>query len=95
MTNILTSIKNIQEARLIQDMSVGIVDVKNVDDGALGFVGVEEAEKIFNFLKTKTLSITMGDFLNPTEQKCISNAVLMNKIGFEKYGVGNIEGPTI
>ena len=41
MTNILTSIKNIHEARLIRDMSIGIVDVKNVDDGALGFVGVE------------------------------------------------------
>ena len=46
MTNILTSIKNIHEARLIRDMSIGIVDVKNVDDGALGFVGVEEAEKL-------------------------------------------------
>ena len=30
MTNILTSIKNIHEARLIRDMPIGIVDVKNV-----------------------------------------------------------------
>ena len=75
MTNILTSIKNIHEARLIRDMSIGIVDVKNVDDGALGFVGVEEAEKIFNFLRTKTLSITMGDYVNPTEKKFITLTV--------------------
>ena len=85
MTNILTSIKNIHEARLIRDMSIGIVDVKNVDDGALGFVGVEEAEKIFNFLKTKTLSITMGDFLNPNikldEQTDIEHEAMIANFG--------------
>ena len=95
MTNILTSIKNIHEARLIRDMSIGIVDVKNVDDGALGFVGVEEAEKIFNFLKTKTLSITMGDYVNPTEKKCISNALLMNKIGFDFIKLGLFNNTSI
>ena len=75
MTNILTSIKNIHEARLIRDMSIGIVDVKNVDDGALGFVGVEEAEKIFNFLRTKPIRITMGDYVQPAVKKFITNEI--------------------
>ena len=95
MTNILASIKNIHEARLIRDMSIGIVDVKNVDDGALGFVGVEEAEKIFNFLKTKTLSITMGDYVNPAEKKCINDALLMNKIGFDFIKLGLFNNASI
>jgi|TARA_B000000609_G_scaffold37636_2_gene26752 uncharacterized protein (UPF0264 family) len=95
MTNILTSIKNIHEARLIRDMSIGIVDVKNVDDGALGFVGVEEAEKIFNFLRTKTLSITMGDYVNPAEKKFITNALLMNKIGFDFIKLGLFNNTSI
>ena len=95
MTNILTSIKNIHEAKLIQDMSIGIVDVKNVDDGALGFVGVEEAEKIFNFLRTKTLSITMGDYVNPSEKKFITNALLMNKIGFDFIKLGLFNNTSI
>ena len=95
MTNILTSIKNIQEARLIRDMSIGIVDLKNVDDGALGFVGVEEAEKIFNLLKAKTLSITMGDYVNPAEKKCIKNTLLMNKIGFDFIKLGLFNNTSI
>ena len=39
MTKILASIKNVHEAEIISKFNFDIVDIKNVKDGALGYVG--------------------------------------------------------
>ena len=39
MIKILGSIKNIEEALMIAEYKFDIIDIKNVDDGALGYVG--------------------------------------------------------
>ena len=39
MTKILASIKNVHEAEIISKFNFDIVDIKNVQDGALGYVG--------------------------------------------------------
>ena len=49
MTNILTSIKNIHEARLIRDMSIGIVDVKMLMMGHYGLFVLKKLKKYLTF----------------------------------------------
>ena len=40
MTGFLASIKDIHEAKKVISEKIDIIDLKNVDDGALGFVGL-------------------------------------------------------
>ena len=95
MTAILTSIKNLKEAKIIKDMPIDIIDVKNVHDGALGFVGINEAIRIHDYLGQKTLSITMGDYKNPALRKCIENASLIDKIGYKFIKLGLFESSAL
>ena len=39
MTKILASIKDVHEAEVISKFDFDIIDVKNINDGALGYVG--------------------------------------------------------
>jgi hypothetical protein len=46
MIKTLGSIKNIDEAQALSNLSFDIVDIKNIDDGALGYVGDEQIKLI-------------------------------------------------
>ena len=48
MIKSLASIKNIKEASLIAGYNFDIIDIKNIDDGPLGYAGNEEVELISN-----------------------------------------------
>ena len=50
MTKILASIKNVHEAEIISKFNFDIVDIKNVKDGALGYVGDSSIEKLLKYL---------------------------------------------
>jgi hypothetical protein len=47
MIKSLASIKNIKEASLMADYDFDIIDIKNIDDGPLGYVGNNEVEAYF------------------------------------------------
>ena len=51
MTSFLASIKDIDEATIASTIDIDILDLKNINDGALGFVGMELISKV----KNKTL----------------------------------------
>lgn len=95
MIKILGSIKDVSEAKVISKYDFDIIDIKNVMDGALGYVGDDVVDSISKMFKNKTLSVTAGNDLHPNSQKQISRLMLMNKLGVKYikigvYGVDNI-----
>ena len=72
MTGFLASIKDIHEAEKISNAKIDIVDLKNVDDGALGFVGLSLINKVKQILKHHKISVTLGNNLNPNNKDTIS-----------------------
>ena len=46
MTKILASVKNVSEAEILSKLDFDIIDIKNVNDGALGYVGDISIERI-------------------------------------------------
>ena len=92
MTRFLASIKNIEEAKRILFSNIDIIDFKNVDDGALGFVGVEIVSQGRKLLKDHIMSVTMGNDLNPNNKSLINNinSVVKNKIEYIKIGMFDI-----
>lgn len=65
MIKTLGSIKNIDEAQALSNLSFDIVDIKNVDDGALGYVGDEQVQLISNKIGNRNLSVTAGNHIHP------------------------------
>jgi len=65
MIKTLGSIKNIDEAQALSNLSFDIVDIKNVDDGALGYVGDKQIELISNKIANKDISVTAGNHIHP------------------------------
>ena len=65
MIKTLGSIKNIDEAQALSNLSFDIVDIKNVDDGALGYVGDEQIKLISNKIGNRNLSVTAGNHIHP------------------------------
>jgi len=65
MIKTLGSIKNIDEAQALSNLSFDIVDIKNVDDGALGYVGDKQIELISNTIANKDISVTAGNHIHP------------------------------
>ena len=95
MIKILGSIKDVREANVISKYDFDIIDIKNVMDGALGYVGDDIVGSISKMFKNRTLSVTAGNDLHPNSQKQISRLMLMNKLGIKYikigvYGVDNI-----
>ena len=58
MIKSLASIKNIKEASLMADYDFDIIDIKNIDDGPLGYAGNREVKLISNKLNNRLLSVT-------------------------------------
>ena len=89
MTGFLASIKNMEEASKITSSNIDIVDLKNINDGALGFVGVEVVNKVKKILPNFNLSVTMGNDENPNNpinienlRELIDKGIKFVKIGF-------------
>ena len=72
MTGFLASIKNIDEAKKISNAKIDIVDLKNVDDGALGFVGLDIINKAKQTLQNHKISVTLGNNMNPNNPETVS-----------------------
>lgn len=65
MTKILASIKNIEEAKIIINEDIDIIDLKDPSDGALGMLNISNIEKISEYIYgKKTISSTIGDVKN-------------------------------
>ena len=65
MTKILASIKNAYEAEIISKFDFDIIDIKNVNDGALGYVGDISIERITKLISNHKLSVTVGNDSSP------------------------------
>ena len=93
MTNFLASIKDTKEAKIVSSANIDIVDLKDINDGALGFVGIDFISKACKILSKYTLSVTMGNDSNPNNFKNIENIefVVDKNIDFVKIDVEHFE----
>ena len=91
MVKFLASISNIDEAHQIKHCDIDIIDLKNIDDGALGYVGINTVSNISKILNKHVLSVTMGNEENPNTLKYIYNVkqVINQNIEFIKIGLFN------
>jgi (5-formylfuran-3-yl)methyl phosphate synthase len=89
MTRFLASIKDIDEAKIASRIDIDIIDLKNIADGALGFVGIELVSKVKSLLPNSILSATMGNDLNPNNNVNIKNLkmVIDEEINYLKVGL--------
>jgi len=93
MIKTLGSIKNIDEAQALSNLSFDIIDIKNVDDGALGYVGDKQIELISNKIANKDISVTAGNHIHPNNRE-IENRLsfLCSKgIKFMKIGIFSMD----
>ena len=88
MTKILASIKNVHEAKVISKFNFDIVDMKNVDDGALGYVGDSSIEEIIKIFCNNTLSVTAGNDSSPLTKKQLKRVEFLDKLGIEYVKIG-------
>ena len=89
MTGFLASIKNSSEAKKIVNHKIDIIDLKNVDDGALGFVGLNFMNEAKSILKYHKISVTLGNNYNPNNKNTISilSKIIQQKIDYVKIGL--------
>jgi len=89
MTGFLASVKDIDEVTVASTMDIDILDLKNINDGALGFVGIELISEVKNLLPNNTLSVTMGNDINPNNSVNIKNLkmVVEEEINYLKIGL--------
>ncbi|MBS83328.1 MAG: hypothetical protein CMD65_04240 [Gammaproteobacteria bacterium] len=73
MTKFLASIKNEQEAHEIISANIDIIDLKNISDGALGFVGNDIMNNVKKILSNHTISVTIGNHVNPNNNNNVEN----------------------
>ena len=88
MTKILASIKNVHEAEIISKFNFDIVDIKNVSDGALGYVGDSSIEKIVKIFCNNTLSVTAGNDYSPLTKKQLKRVEFLDQLGIEYVKIG-------
>ena len=88
MTKILASIKNVHEAEIISKFNFDIIDIKNVNDGALGYVGDNSIEKITKIFSNKKLSVTAGNDSSPLTKKQSKRIEFLDQLGVEYVKIG-------
>jgi dihydroneopterin aldolase len=88
MIKTLGSIKNIDEAQALSSLSFDIVDIKNVDDGALGYVGNDQIELIARKIKNKDLSVTAGNDIHPNTLEVENKLKFLCSIGIKYMKIG-------
>ncbi len=93
MIKILGSIKNVEEASIVAEYNFDIIDIKNIDDGALGYVGDEQIILISNKIKKRILSVTAGNQIHPNNYIMINRVELLNSLDIEyiKIGIFDLE----
>tara|TARA_B100001750_G_scaffold200639_1_gene174977 strand:+ start:297 stop:989 length:693 start_codon:yes stop_codon:yes gene_type:complete len=89
MTGFLASIKDIHEAKKVISEKIDIIDLKNVDDGALGFVGLNFINEAKSILGCRKISVTLGNDYNPNNEHTVSILLeIINKdIDYVKIGL--------
>ncbi len=88
MTKILASVKNKYEAEIISKFDFDIIDIKNVNDGALGYVGDSCIEKITEILCDHNLSVTAGNDSSPLTKKQIRRVEFLDQLGIQYVKIG-------
>ena len=88
MTKILASIKDVYEAEIISKLDFDIIDVKNVNDGALGYVGDSPLEKIAEIFSSHKLSVTAGNDSSPLTKKQFRRVEFLEQLGIEYIKIG-------
>ena len=62
MTQLLASINSLEEAEIVLNVGVDIIDLKQPSQGALGALSIEDVKQIVEFVaKRKPVSATVGD----------------------------------
>ncbi len=88
MTGMLASINSLEEALLIKDLKVNIIDLKQPAEGALGALDIDTVQNIVKMIDTqKPVSATVGDL--PMQPEIIFKAVaamLTTGVDFIKIG---------
>ena len=89
MPKILVSIKDIHEANIIKDLKIDIIDLKEISEPPMGFVGVKKIQAIKKILPNTIMSVTMGNSRNPYSKKIIeiANEVVSSGINYMKIGL--------
>ena len=89
MTKILVSIKDTHEASIIKDLNIDIIDLKEISDPPMGFVGIKKIQDIKRIIPNMTISVTMGNSKNPYTKKIIETAseVVSSGINYMKIGL--------
>ena len=88
MIKTLGSIKNVTEALIITNSSFDIIDLKNINDGALGYIGDSCVQEITSIIKNKSLSVTAGNQKHPDTMIMEKRLYLLNKLGIEYIKIG-------
>jgi (5-formylfuran-3-yl)methyl phosphate synthase len=89
MTGLLASVTNLEEARIVLDAGVDIIDLKNPLQGALGALPADVIEKIVDYVAGRVpVSATVGDLpmqpgiLTPAVEATAAVGTDIIKIGF-------------
>lgn len=92
MSQLLVSVNNLQEAKLVLSKNVDIIDLKSPENGALGALSIQEITEIVDCIKqqdkSKLMTATIGDLpmqpdlLLQAAQKVAETGVDIVKIGF-------------
>ena len=86
-TKILTSIKSIEEAILVSNKGVDIIDFKNPALGSLGALPIDKIKSCLKVIPSKQLtSATIGDVYNTNEIEKKTFFLSKTKIDFIKIG---------
>ncbi len=88
MTKILASIKNAYEAEIISKFDFDIIDIKNVNDGALGYVGDISIERITKLISNHKLSVTAGNDSSPLTKKQLRRVKFLDQLGIHYIKIG-------
>ena len=88
MIKVLGSIKSIEEASIIAEYNFDIIDIKNIEDGALGYVGDKQVEAISGKLKQKDLSVTAGNQVHPNSYNMMNRVKFLNFLGIQYIKIG-------
>ena len=93
MIRSLASVKDFNEASMISNYNFDIVDIKNINDGALGYAGDKEIKLIANKLNIKSLSVTAGNDTHPNIDVIYERAEFLNSlyIDYIKIGIFDID----
>ncbi len=88
MPKILVSIKDTDEAIIIKDLIIDIVDLKKISEPPMGFVGVKKIQAIKKILPNTIMSVTMGNSKNPYSKKIIETANEVISLGIDYMKIG-------